>query len=74
LVRNSAAETLTEIRLNGRPASCHRLPLYSFLIHLRLEKLESVTPAFFGVVHRRIRILDERFGVLSVFRVAGTSL
>src|SRR5260221_4167063 len=50
-------------------AAFERLPLHSFEIHVRLEELEIVAPAFLCVVHRRVRILDQRFGIFSVFRV-----
>src|SRR5580658_2251619 len=50
-------------------AAFQRLPLYSLQVHFRLEKLDIVASGFFGVVHRHVGILDQRFGILSVFRV-----
>src|ERR1700730_7176343 len=50
-------------------ASFERLSLYRLQIHFRLEELEIVAPPFLGMVHRHVRILDEGFGILSVFRV-----
>src|SRR5208282_3537447 len=46
-----------------------RLALDSLRIHFGREELEIVAAAFFGVVHRGIRMLDERFGIPSVFRI-----
>src|SRR6266404_2211399 len=50
-------------------AAFERLPLDSLQVHFRLEELEIVAPVFLGVVHGRVRILDQRFGILAVFRV-----
>src|ERR1700677_808450 len=47
----------------------YRVSFYCLVIHRRRVELEIVAPAFLGVVHRRIRILDQRFAILSVFWV-----
>jgi len=42
------------------------LPLDHLQIHFRFKKLEIVAPFCLGLVHGRVRVLDQRFGVFSV--------
>src|ERR1700689_2330959 len=42
--------------------------LHDLSIHVRRKKPKVVTPVVLGTIHSSIGILDQRFGVCSVFR------
>jgi hypothetical protein len=45
------------------------LPLHRFQVHFRLEELAIVSPVSFGVIHGHVRVADQCFRVLTVFRI-----
>jgi hypothetical protein len=53
----------------GAEAFFQRLPFDGLQIHFRPEKLEIVTPGLLGVIHGHVRILNQRFGILTVSRI-----
>ena len=42
------------------------MPLHRPDVHRRLEKLKAPAPIFLGLVHCRVRVLDERVGVRAI--------